>query len=260
MKRLSRWMVLMSLCLTSSLSVAAEESRPAQEFYELRVYHIDSAANRSVVSTYLEQALVPALNRMGLNRIGVFTVLEPADDHSIIVLIPYPSLEALADRNDLLAADMAYQRAAQPYFARPKDDPPYPRIESKLMRAFAGMPVIELPSQTQRGEPRIFELRTYESHNEEMAARKVEMFNNGEIQVMRDVDLAPVFYGETLTGRAAPNLSYMTSAGDRASHDEHWAGFRAHPEWNRMKVLERYKGSVSKITKWFLAPTQYSQI
>ena len=86
------------------------------------------------------------------------------------------------------------------------------------------------------------------------------MFNSGEIQIMRDVGLAPVFYGEVLIGDDVPNLMYMTSASDQKAHDEHWAAFRTHPDWLSMKTDAKYKDTVSKNTKLFLVPAPYSQI
>jgi hypothetical protein len=106
----------------------------------------------------------------------------------------------------------------------------------------------------------LFELRTYESHNADKARLKVEMFNEGEIDIMRDVKLAPLFYGETLIGSDVPNLTYMLTAPDMNAHDEHWAGFRTHPDWLVMKALDKYKDTVSKINRWYLAPTAYSQL
>ena len=239
---------------------ARAADKPKQEYYELREYRVNSAEKQKIVSDYLKKALVPALNRMGIDRVGVFTVKDKPKDLSIFVLIPYPTLEALADLNPKLSADGAYQKAAAALFALPKKDPAYIRIVSRLMKAFAGIPVIEMPAQTKAKAPRIFELRVYESHHEDKALRKVDMFNSGETQVMRDVKMAPVFFGEMLIGDNVPNLTYMLSAGDMASHKAHWKAFLGHPEWNRMKRLPKYKDTVSKHTNWFLVPTAYSQI
>ncbi len=257
--------------LTSSLTAAAAVSlgdrgataaiaKTEQEFYELRAYRIESAAKKKIISNYLERGLVPALNRMGINRVGVFTLLDNKEDLSIHTIIPYPSLEAFAQLHPRLEKDEEYLKAAAEYYAQPRNAPAYSRVESWFMKAFAGMPVIELPAQSAAKGPRIFELRIYESHTEDKARRKVAMFNDGEIQIMRDVKLAPVMYGEMLVGNNVPNLTYMLSADDMESHKSHWKAFSAHPEWDRMKKMEKYKGTVSKITNYFFAPTSYSQI
>lgn len=251
-----------SAAAAAALGAAKAEGsavRPKQEFYELRIYRT-TAAKKGIVSTYLEKALLPALHRQKIDRVGVFTRLDDESDASITVLVPYPTLEAFAALNPHLAADEAYQAAAREYFAQPKKDPAYARIESRLMKAFEGMPVIEMPAQSKPKKPRIFELRIYESHNEDAAWRKVEMFNKGEIQIMRDVKMAPVFYGEMLASSDVPNLTYMLSADDMKSHKEHWNAFRVHPDWQRMKKIRRYAGTVSRITSLHLKPTAYSQI
>jgi len=256
------WALLFSMLTigTCFASPVAAQDAKRQEFYELRVYHMADAAKKEVVSSYLETALLPALERLGVDRTGVFTNTDDADDHSIWVLIPYQTLRLRAHLNDRLNADTVYQTAAKSMFDLPPDNPAYTRVESRLMKAFAGMPVMELGELTNESKPRIFELRIYESHNSDSARRKVAMFNKGEIDIMRDVKMAPVMYGETLVSNDVPNLVYMLSASDRESHEKHWADFRDHPEWDRMKKMKIYKGTVSKITNWFLAPTSYSQM
>ena len=89
----------------------AQAKKPAQEYYELRVYRIENAEKQKIVSTYLENALLPALNRINIDRVGVFTAMDQPDDLSIHVLIAYPSLRVLADLSNTLAADGAYQKA-----------------------------------------------------------------------------------------------------------------------------------------------------
>jgi hypothetical protein len=241
----------------------AEEANKSREFYELRTFVIDTEDAQKLVHTYVEMALVPALGRAGLDRIGVFTRIAQSDeakDHSVDLLIPYRSLETLGTLNDVLFEDKAYVKAAAPYFARPMKSPAAARMPSRLMHAFRGMPVLELPKESKESSARLFELRIYESHHEDAARRKVDMFNEGEIDIMREVGLAPVFYGETLISDDVPNLTYMLSAPDMEAHQAHWKAFGAHPEWTRMKAMDKYKDTVSKITKRFLAPASCSQI
>ena len=250
------------VALSAAMAAVAQTPTPGkdQEFYELRIYRVETAEKQQRVEAYLKDALLPALNRQGLDRIGVFKAMDKPEELSVFVLIPYSRLELIAQVNPKLAADQAYQAAAAGYMASPKSDPVFQRLESRLYKAFSGIPVIDLPAQTAQGQPRIFELRLYESHNEEMAVRKVEMFNAGETQVMRDTGLAPVFFGEALIGQDVPHLLYLLSAADMDAHKTHWQAFLSHPEWLRLKALPRYQDSVSKIRNWFLTPTAYSQI
>lgn len=237
-----------------------DTSRETQEYYELRIYRNTDAAGQLWLGRYLEKALIPALGRMGIDRIGVFIELDESDDYSIYLLIPYPSLELFAAANPALLSDKEYQKASKDHFAAPKEDPAFTRIQSGFFKAFEGMPLIEMPGQTAGGKPRIFELRIYESHTEEKAALKVDMFNSGETQAMRETGLAPVFFGEALIGDNLPNLTYMLSAAGREEHKAHWAQFSAHPEWKRLQEMPKYDDTVSNITSIFLKPTAYSQI
>lgn len=246
-----------AVALGATQSVQSADSKAKQQFYELRIYRITSADKQAIVSNYLEQALLPALKRIGITQVGVFKQIDDKEDHSLYVLIPFNSLEQFSSLNDVLETDEKYHQAAAEYFSLPKDSPAFTRIESRLMKAFKGMPQLKAPEG--KG-PNFFELRTYESHNEKLAKLKVDMFNSGEIEIMEDVQLAPVFFGEMLIGDDVPNLTYMLSAPHRAAHEEHWVGFRTHPEWDRMKMMDKYKGTVSKITHWYLEPLPYSAI
>ena len=200
------------------------------------------------------------MNRQKIDRVGIFTPTGEKADNSVYVLIPYASLDALGGLNTALAADAGYQEAAADYFAIEKKSAPYSRIESRLMKAFAGIPVLEQPAYSKEKKPRLFELRTYESHNAHMAQLKVEMFNKGEIDIMREVGLGPIFFGETLISNDVPNLTYMLSAENEEAHKTHWKGFGPHPEWQKLKKMDRYKGTVSKIISTMLVPTESSQL
>ena len=263
--RLAPWLplnfcVYLLFCQLIGPAAQVQAEPPAQEFYELRIYKIYDYDKQQLASRYLENALLPALNRMDIDRVGVFTNKDDENDHSIYVLIPFPTVEKFTGLTTSLDADSEYQSAAAEYFDRPLKDPVFTRIESRFMKAFAGMPVIEVPELSKQKQERMFELRLYESHTEDHARRKVKMFNDGEIQIMRDTNLGPVFFGQTLIGPDAPNLIYMLSGSTPDVHKEHWQAFLAHPEWKRIKVLEEYKDTVSKIQKWNLKPTDYSQL
>jgi hypothetical protein len=69
----------------------------------------------------------------------------------------------------------------------------------------------------EREEAAHFEVRTYESYSEAKAQKKVDMFNNGEIEIMRDVQLGPIFFGQALIGSNLPHITYMLSGGDSRS-------------------------------------------
>lgn len=256
--KLTRFLIL-SLMIPAAMSPAAFSQD--QEYYELRVFRNADAGKQAGVLSYVEDALVPALNRLGSRTVGVFT---PAPTESgeasgdVYVLIPYASLQKFEALRPALQADEEYLKAAAGFMSASKKDPAYIRIESRLMKAFAGLPKLQVPSK--ESEDRILELRIYESRTQDHARLKVEMFNEGEIQIMKDVKLAPVFFGETLISSDLPNLTYMLSADNPEVHKEHFQGFLKHPEWDRMKKLQKYKGTVSKIHSVMLLPAGCSQI
>jgi hypothetical protein len=178
------------------------------------------------------------------------------------VLVPHASLEAFAAAPSKLLVDETYRTAGAAYLNLPSTDAAYVRYESSLLRAFASMPKIELPAYSREQKPRLFELRTYESHSETAGAKKIEMFDTGETDLMRRVGLGPVFFGEMVIGSRLPNLTYLLSAESDEAHKAHWDAFRTDPEWKRMSAIPEYANAriVSKITNKFLVPTAYSQI
>jgi hypothetical protein len=251
-----------SLAVSTLAGLSATAAPPAgtQEFYQLRVYRLKPDTDRTLLDGYLQKAAIPALNRLGSSPIGAFTEIESKGDPSLYVLIPYRSLEEFAKTPAGLRADAEYKNAAAEYLQTPKSKPAYARIDTWLMRAFAGIPKLELPPYSREKKARIFELRTYESYSEAKALKKVDMFNDGEIDVMREVGLAPVFFGQALVGANLPHLTYMLSAENREAHKQHWDVFGKHATWKKMSSDPQYADTVSKITNSFLAPTEYSQI
>ncbi|HZR19573.1 MAG TPA: NIPSNAP family protein [Verrucomicrobiae bacterium] len=248
---------------TASLSLASAQSGGgSREYYELRIYRLKPEAKTERLDSYLETAAIPAWNRLGIRPVGVFTERETKEAPALYVLIPYPSLESFSEAVAKMMSDPELQKAGTAYLQAPAKDPAFDRIESWLMLAFAGMPKIELPSYSRDRKPRMFELRTYPSYSEVKALKKVEMFNSGEMDVMREVGLAPVFYGQALIGSGLPQLTYMLSAPDQETHQKHWAAFGKHPVWNKLKDDPQYADTVinNGITHRFLVPTAYSQI
>jgi hypothetical protein len=133
------------------------------------------------------------------------------------------------------------------------------RIESSLLAAIAGMPRLEKPDAS---KPRLLNLRIYESHNERAAAKKVEMFEKGELAIFRRVGLTPVFFASAVVGAAMPNLTYLLTFPDEAGRKAAWDAFRADDAWLKLKAIPAYadKEIVSRITNKILTPTPYSEI
>lgn len=235
------------------------EKNPGNEFYELRVYTLKNASQQKLIEDYFQNAAIPALNKLGSKNVGVFTEQQPEGQSKIYVLIPYNSAEDFINVNNKLTNDVSYKQAGAAYLNAPATEPAYERIQSSFLKAFSGMPKLQVPPNKQR----IFELRRYESASEEAGKKKIEMFNDaGEISIFKRVGLTPVFFGETLIGEMRPNLTYMLTFDDMAEHDKNWKAFGGDPEWNRIKAIPEYADAkiVSGITRTFLLPTSFSQI
>lgn len=239
-------------------TAAADAGLP--QYYELRIYTTQSERQQKLVSDYWQNAAVPAYNRMGIQPVGVFTELEDSATNKIYVLIPYDSPGTFATVPARLAADSDYQKAAAGYLGVPKADPAYARFESSLLVAFDGMKKLALPPSSAEKKPWIFELRTYESPSESKGINKVDMFNSGEVTLMQEVGLSPVFFAQTVVGEHMPCLVYMVSGENRDEHKTHWKGFSDAPVWKKLSSDPQYKDNVSKIYNIYLKRTPASQI
>jgi hypothetical protein len=231
----------------------------ARQWYELRTWHFSNADQQLLTETYLEKAYLPALNRAGLKPIGVFSETQAQGTARLFLLIPYPDLETFAGLDTRLAADTAYLSAAEPYRDAPAASPAYERIESFLLQAFKNMPAIEAPEKKQR----LFELRCYESPSEAAGQKKIAMFNDaGEIGIFKRIGARPVFFGETIIGERRPNLIYMLCFDNMDDHDARWKAFGSDPRWQELKAMDEYSDArlITRITRTFLTPTDYSQI
>lgn len=229
-----------------------------REFYELRYYQLHREPGAALTNDYLRDAAIPALNRAGIKPVGVFEVLVGPQSPSLYVLIPHPSADSVLATWEHVRGDSEYQERGAAFLNAPAANPPFVRVESQLMAAFATHPRITPPAHG----PRIFELRTYDSATKKANLTKIKMFNSGEIEVFKKVGFHPVFFGEKLIGPRWPNLTYMLASASLEDRNKHWAAFGADPEWNKLKSMPGYSDAeiVSNITNVLLRPAEYSQV
>ncbi|MEM6632810.1 MAG: NIPSNAP family protein [Bacteroidota bacterium] len=243
--------------LTGTLHVQASTNQtPAREFYELREYSLRGASIPAKLSTYLEGALIPALNRNGVSKVGAFEKLGKPQPTTLFLLIAYKDGQNFLDMDALLASDEAYQSAAREFWELGPDQAQYVRAESTILEAFTSIPQFKQPPK--RSE--LFELRIYESHNQAFHKRKVQMFDKEELDLFYKVGLNPVFFGACKVGRYAPQLTYMLHFKDMEERDSNWKAFIEHPDWNEMKAKPEYVGTVSNISRYFLTRASFSQM
>jgi len=248
---------LLTVLMAGSLSLRAADAGQPQ-YYEVRVYSTSSDEQRQRVNDYWQNAAIPAYNRMGINPIGVFTEQEASATNKIYVLVPCDSLEVFGAIPAKLAVDAIYQQAAAEFLASPKTNAAYDRFESSLLVAFDGMKHLVVPPADQK--PNVFELRTYMSPGEGKGLNKIQMFQSGEINVMKEVGLAPIFYGRMVTGSHMPCLMYMTCGTSLDEHKKHWSAFGAAPVWKQLQADPQYKDNMIGMIRVLLKRTSASQI
>ena len=246
--------------LTAAAGAASlSENASGRLWYEWRTYTFTSPEQTTLVKNYWSNAAIPALGRLGIKNIGVFSEMKTEKVPMLFVLIPLTDLSTLTKIDEALAKDKKYLEAATAYLNATAQSPAYARIESSLLHAFEKYPTIVLPPSPAG----FFELRRYESATEMAGRKKIDMFNNvGEIAIFKKTGLHPVFFGETVIGELRPNLTYLLSFDDMAAHDNNWKAFGGDPEWARIKALPGYADAdiVSHITSTFILRESFSQV
>lgn len=252
----------------AALASAGAQAQPRtaagpRQIYELRTYHLVNGPMRARLDAYLRDAFIPAARRAGCGPIGVFTVAIGPGSPGVQVLIPHPSITNFAALPDTLAADPQYEKTAAPFLNATPEAPPYASLDVKLMRAFPLFSRIELPDAARTDQTRIFELRTYFSHNDRAGATKIQMFDTGgEIEIFRRNGLNPVFFAQDLTGHRLPSLTYMLTFPDIATREKSWNSFSADPAWRSLITTPGLTDPeiTTGIDNQILNPVPYSQI
>ncbi|WP_315852724.1 NIPSNAP family protein [Allorhodopirellula solitaria] len=240
----------------------ADEPQAGSQFYEVRTYELGDQGDEALLDSYLESALLPALERQQIGPIGVFSpsAADETGTQAVFVVIPYDQLEQIATLRDALASDEDYQAAAKEYLDRPHTNPPYERIRSELLSSMACWPELQVADGSLENDERVYELRLYESANERIGDLKVDMFNNGEVPIFLDVAITPVFIGQCLMGPQMPSLTYLTVYENDEARRQAWKDFLAHPDWKVLSKNPKYAGTVSHIDKFVLQAKPYSQM
>ena len=251
-----------ALALAAQGTTTQAAGTPAREYYELRAYQLRSGEQTRLIESYLTDALIPALHRLRLTPVGAFSIEIGPEAPTIYLLIPGPTVEAVATSNLKLADDAQFLKAAEAFWNAPAIQPAFVRVRSSLLAAFAGHPNVTLPAASAAKGKRMFELRTYESPTYAAHVRKVEMFHKGEFAIFERAGFSPIFYGDALIGANLPQLTYMLSFADMAARTAMWEAFRNDPEWKKLSSDPRYATDpiVSNITNVILSPLACSQV
>ena len=251
-------------CKSVPQGTQATAAGGAQQLLQLRTFSVANEEKLKIFAEFTEKSMIPAMNRAGVTPVGAFRVLKAdnpkleADELIVRVLLPFADAAGMLTLSKRLMADATFAEAQKAVLGTPMKDPVYQRFETQLLLAFTQCPKVEVPTTA---ADRVLQLRIYESHNCERAARKMQMFNEGgEIALFRRLGMNPVFFGSSLAGTKLPNLHYMLGFDSPAALDAGWKKFRADPEWAKLSKDPQYKDTVSNITNLILRPLPGSQI
>lgn len=218
------------------ISVLAQD----REHYELKTYALPSA-KLEALDAFLSKSFIPAAKKAGAGPVGVFREAETngvATVHVLTVLRSAAQAEKIAAKLPDGISDS---------------------VETSLFVAIESLPKIAATDAT---KPRLLNLRIYESPTPEAHAKKVNMFNIGELAIFQRVGLTPVMFGSALSGPRMPNLTYLLVFPDDDARKAAWKKFGPDPEWQKLKAMPGYsdKEIIRKITNKLATPAPYSEI
>jgi len=221
--------LLLLFTMTGNSLFAFEKAK--QAYFQLKVYHYETDEQEKVIDEYLEL---------------------------LYVFLSASDLSLLVNLDQRLAKDRKYLDAGKTYIEASSSNPPFLRLETILMKAFEGMPKSALPKLSAEKNKRIYELRSYEAATEKLSVNKIDMFNNGEMDIFKKLNFNAVFYGQVIAGSTMPNLMYLTTFESMDDRNIHWKDFG--PLYKPMQDLPQYQNNVSKNVTLLLHPTAYSDI
>ncbi|HQS53848.1 MAG: NIPSNAP family containing protein [Bacteroidetes bacterium 24-39-8] len=245
------------------LSSTANAFKPKRAYYQITVYHIANATQMAAVDNYLQGALIPALHRAGIAKVGVFKPIanDTAADKKIFVFIPFKTIDQIDKTDVAIWKDEQHLKDGAAYIDAPYNQTPFVRKEAILLKAYEQMPDFAAPKITGTADERVYELRSYEGPTEKMYRKKVEMFNaGGEVALFVRLNFNAIFYGEVLAGARMPNLMYMTSFNNMDDRNAHWKTFSADPEWKTLSGKAEYKNTVQRNETILCHATEYSEL
>jgi hypothetical protein len=243
----------------TSVAIGQTYDGAQQPILELTTYS-PLPGKQKVLDEYLERTVLPIIKGTGDGPVGVFTEADAKGGAKTFVLAVYPTAGHMIWVRKQLNGGLQFGTDSGAYLATRPTEKVHGRIESSLLAPIAGMPKLEKPDAS---KPRIFNLRVYRSHNARAAAKKVEMFNNAELEIFRRVGLTPVFFASAIIGADLPNLTYMLVFPDDLARQAAWSRFGKDPDWQKLKAMPEYadKEIISEgITNRILTPAAFSEI
>src|SRR5580698_5879075 len=99
---------------TSALALAnqatAQTPGKPREYYAIRRYHMQTGPQTGLTDTYISDALIPALNRLGIAPVGACHLDIGPETPTLYLLMPCSKLETLVTAELLLAQDETFMK------------------------------------------------------------------------------------------------------------------------------------------------------
>ena len=188
----------------SALGGFEQSQTKRQQYFEWIRYHLPMGNRRGYVSDYYRDVAIPALNKAGINNVGVFNVNRGPNNPTLHVIIPHPTLESIVTLNDRLLDDQNFVKAGERFLKSPSSEMAFVSMEKSILKAFSHLPEIVVPTQKKENKSRIFQVRTYEAPSLTASKRKIHMFNEGG-------EIAIVGNGFRVDGKIYPEGFYASS-------------------------------------------------
>ena len=102
---------LVLLIATFLLIIPACDTSEVRDYYQIKIYNLETEAQESFMDNYLGNALVPALHRAGIEKVGVFKSIDGRNEDKKFILLftPFKSFADIEKLDGILANDETYQ-------------------------------------------------------------------------------------------------------------------------------------------------------
>ena len=252
MKRRLFFVLLMGAIMTCFVSKSEAQVNNGQ-IQEWRIYNFQMGGSAARLDKLMTDILLPLYKNMGV-EVGCFKEINQNQPIVYYYLFVYPSFDAYLKANDILLKNSAFVDEMKQDAAANRAM--FFRYDSYLCRPFEAWKTI-----TPVAGKTVFEWRKYESANIEAGTRKVQMFNQGEIDAFLECGVNPFCFGQIIAGKEMPGLIYVTHFNDMADRDASWAKFSSNPKWQSMRADPKWANTTIPNNRVvFLTPLPYGLI
>jgi len=134
---MKRYLVWIVICV--SMIVTMRVSAAEREWIDFKRYTCGSVEQRDALMALFDQALIPALNRQGAKKVGIFWTDNTLNkdmtnlNTTVFVLASFTNLLKATDMERTLLADPVYMKDAAALFTAPVKTPMFDSCASDLL-------------------------------------------------------------------------------------------------------------------------------